>query len=106
MDQTPPREPAIAFRFKSDRFGFRSNVLNDRGGFAHEVVAAIDHWEKAVEALFGDVAGALQQAGEARILPQYPAWKQVSEWRDSVRGELSALSLETDALELRTQKTV
>ena len=84
----PEPEPAVSFHFKADRFGFRSTALRNDPAFATNILAALDAWAAAIDALFGDVETALHHCGEARILPTYPSWSTIEQFRTSVRRQL------------------
>lgn len=83
-------DPAVHFRFKADRFGFRSTGRRNDAAFARTLIDAVDDWDDTIETLFGDVEAALRHAGEARILPMYPAWSSVRQFRDSIDDQLKA----------------
>jgi hypothetical protein len=92
-------EPTIAFRFKADRFGFRSTALRNDVAFARNVIDAVDDWTHTVEELFGDVGIALNVAREARILPMHPTLSAVNQFRNDVRGQLEAAGPSASSLD-------
>jgi len=89
MVDVPPADvsPEISFNFASDRYGFRLEAAGDIES-SRAVINAMDRWASALDSLFGDAATALEDAAEAGIFPQHPAWRTIDDMRSAAKTQL------------------
>jgi hypothetical protein len=87
MADAPSVTKSLEFDFTSDRYGFRPVAAGDVES-KRAVIDAMDRWAGVVASLFGDVTIALEDAGEAGILPRHPAWPAIDAMRSTAKTQL------------------